>query len=170
LTANTIYHYRIVSKDAANNTATSGDGVFSTLATNVPVIPAVPTVPNPNTPLVPNTPVVPNTPANPNTPGTPATTRTPIINTPPANVPAKVVKSTTSIPVSSRNIPAYTPSQSTTAMSSSTDSTEFVFTSLDDPSFFAYIMDFFRYIAYRIGHGVTKVIGEIKYLVGEITN
>jgi hypothetical protein len=33
LTAKTVYHYRVISKDAAGNTSTSGDGVFSTLAT-----------------------------------------------------------------------------------------------------------------------------------------
>jgi GH25 family lysozyme M1 (1,4-beta-N-acetylmuramidase) len=32
LTASTVYHYRVISKDAANNTATSGDFTFTTLA------------------------------------------------------------------------------------------------------------------------------------------
>ncbi|MDB6029280.1 MAG: hypothetical protein JWM68_5503 [Verrucomicrobiales bacterium] len=35
LTASTLYHYRVTSKDAANNTATSGDFTFSTLAPGV---------------------------------------------------------------------------------------------------------------------------------------
>ncbi len=152
LTANAVYHYRVISKDAAGNTATSGDGVFSTPAL-APVVDTL--VPQVEIPIV-----------------------QPPINIPPVNVIPQPIIPTTPVPPSliSRLLPSFTsptrtpttPSSVTTRRTTPTGpfvplpevTPEDIGLSTPGTSITTTIKDIFSYIVERILRGVERVVGK----------
>lgn len=149
----TTYHYRVISKDAAGNTATSGDGVFSTAALSPVVDPLDPTP----EPLV----VI------------------PLVNIPPPNVVPRTVPPV-NVPIASpaetpsfisRFIPSFTSTRTTVTPSTVTkprttgpfvplpEVTPEEISSAPKLSLTEQVKSIFTYILQRIQNGFLRVLG-----------